>query len=508
MQHTLFYTLLVLICFSPKIANTQNFDINWSDTQKSLPSSLAFDIIGLSDDTYYTLIYGQKNFHLQANKYNHDLLWQQKFPRKKNSIKLLGIKHLALSSGDYFVFKEYNRKTKQWQYNFTSTDKPEFQERQPLANINIGRNPDPSVKLGKDIRYYKDKDIYPISKDHNIFALMNHIPYRKKQNEDRLNIHVFDSEMQLLWQIEKSFPFSNQRLSVVSTLINQQGQVWVLTKLIPKKSPKKRPANYPYILYKFTQNGVEEYDINLKGDYKTYDAKLLEQNTNNEHIIVTGLYVNTDDRYRLDGVFFNTIDRTTGKQQSTTQAFEPAVVDQLIDNNKDQKSSRSLSQRFTLQNTFSFDNGNFGFITEEYYYHRKTYYHHQGGTSSHYTNYYSNNFLINIFTPEGDVKMTPILKKFSSKIYPRTSPALAQQNDRIFVFYNTISQEKFIRFNTSTDMAIIDDTGNLVEQKKLFTKSNIDFTFYPHTLKQKDLKICLLKTGGYRYQVGIMDLRY
>lgn len=325
---------------------------------------------------------------------------------------------------------------------------------------------------------------YGLSKDSSKILMFGLSPYSKKGNE-KYYMAVYDQDMKKQWQNTVELPYLDKYISILGTLITNEGKVGVIIKHYDQevtsesiKGDGSRMPSYKtkLLLYEGNNQKPAEFLLNT-GDKFIHTLQLSHDKDNN--LVLFGLYKNKYNGY-ISGYLLANIN-TSSKEVSIKKmdAFPTELVELIkIDRQgSDKEKDPGLGNAFRLVSVIDRDDASKDYLLEyssEVFHPGTSYY--NGKTWVNTPPYWEYNY--------GDV-IDLSIKKNGSTVICRIPKMQTSRNvrmysnfkampykDKLLLFYNDDKDnvdrdlakrpDDIVKFNKGVlAMAVIDSKGNL-----------------------------------------------
>ncbi|MGB1042069.1 MAG: hypothetical protein ACPGU6_01630 [Tenacibaculum sp.] len=267
---------------------------------------------------------------------------------------------------EYFTNKK-EKKIEAFLYT-SSKDKLSFSKKK-IFEVDNDRYPSffesvfSASKIDKD---FQGNMSFSESGKYNVF----NIDSSDKKNEHH-SIKVFDENFDKLWEKEFELPYTDKRFKLQDVKVSDEGDVFVLGKVHPKKKKKKKKGgNYHYELFKITKTSVSSTKISVEDHFvATLELGFTPENK----ISCIGFYSNKNEN-RFKGVCSFII--TPENIAIENSVFSPFTEQFLTD--KYGKSKDKELRNITFKNV-SYPNDGGMIITAEEFFITSTYVYTQYG---------------------------------------------------------------------------------------------------------------------------------
>ncbi|OSY87125.1 hypothetical protein WH52_12720 [Tenacibaculum holothuriorum] len=300
-----------------------------------------------------------------------------------------------------------------------------------------------------------------------------------KKNEKH-TILVFDKEFNKLWEKDFQLPYEDRKFQLQDVIVSNEGEVFVLGKVIIKKKKKKKGGKYNYELFKLTKDKVMSSKISVE---EHFVATLELDFDTKGNVSLIGFYSNKND-FQFKGVCSFLIN--SENLEKTNTYFSP-FTEQFITDKYGKKKDKELSN-VTFKNV-SYDNdGNMIITAEEFFITTNYVYTQYGGYTT--TSYNFDDIMVLKLNKEGKLIWARNINKAQTSGYfsdPLMSFGTAQYNNHEYLILNAHKnmgelsggrikfRESFLwkatKRNTNLYMVKIDDDGDFIYKTILHNKN-------------------------------------
>lgn len=441
----------------------QNATMKWGP-ESELPDT-EHGLVGKTKDAFYTLQTERKVLMLSKYRtsdmskvFSKPLKWSE-IERKGADDKVDFWTMVQLKAGFILLL--------------TDEDKKNDKEIVYGQSIDFDGNPKgPLLELAsrKKVRRSKDGSFgHEISDDSSKLMITEYPIYEKYENEE-YKFKIFDANLKITNNFAATFPFKNKDFSLKDYDITNEGIVFMLARIdVPAKEKKKDEESYYYQMVSINANKngeVKQFDINLDRKY-IVEARLFLDKKNN--IKCVGVYAEMKDNGKpkdgINGTFYLTIDKTTGKTTSaSTKDFSATLIEELS-GKKRAKKDKGIESSYDIIKVLDKEDGGTIVIMEDQYVEAVTHCStsSNGATSCRTVYYYHNEELLIInINPAGKIENYITIPK-----YQVTANDLGVFNS---VYATRYKGKTYLLFNDNKL-----NTGNKFE--KSFSKTSKDGIF-------------------------------
>ncbi len=154
------------------------------------------------------------------------------------------------------------------------------------------------------------------SRDSSHLVLVYVVPNKRKENK-KLGIHLFNQDMEELWNKVYEFPYQNKLLDLISYRVDGNGDLYVLGKRFHDKRRESvsGEVNYDHLLFGLGSDGVlNSFQIASQGKF----LKDMQIDISPGGDIVSAGFYSTRDSYRIRGAYYMRIDNVTREVVSSS----------------------------------------------------------------------------------------------------------------------------------------------------------------------------------------------
>lgn len=356
-----------------------------------------------------------------------------------------------------------------------------------------------------------------LSRDSSFVAFTNIISTGDKRNrEESFNISVFDADLKILWKRIQKLPYPDKDLSITQTIISNDGTVYVLGRLYDKEKKKQSKGlpSYDFKIFQITETGLNEFDLRIGESIAPTDVRLYFPSESTSELLVSGFYTDDQRRSGLQGVFFANGTKENGIEHIEIHDFDAEFLEGLISDRAIEK-DKGLESNYDFGSLLYFGDGSLGFIAENRYVTVHTTY--TNGRPSTYYVYHSEDLVLVRFSTEGELLgLQKVPKNYQTRRgWAMVSYSLALHNDKVYLMFNdlkTRSERKEIKTKkggTYTDLAVINEKGELEYHETLFNNKEIDLIYIPtmSAFVAGKLLIGAIEPMFPDYKMGIIELK-
>ncbi len=512
-------TLFILFC---KTTSAQsNVKVEFSEQYEEPKGSVVFDVVGYDDGGFVFGRYNRKgltHINISLEKYSKSLkfLTIRDYESELNGLDVDYSSPFYFQDQLYLIGTTYDKKTKKRNLYYNEVDKSTMSLKNKEVLIqSIQENDNGSLALAN----------YAFSRDQKVLAFYNlpgylkktavlagfSIPLSKSSTETKGSVAVYGGDMEKMWDLNFTFPYSEKLYSVKDATIGNNGDFYILGKLFEEKGKSKTAGapNYQYVINAFSGKGTnkKEYKISLDKYYIT-DCSFTISNDNK--IICAGFY--SEKGYgNIMGSFYLSIDPETEK--ILTKGVSPFDVEFLKLFMSDSRAEKGKElPNFDLDQIVIREDGGAVLIGEEYYVTVSTTTSSNGSTTTRTTYHYNDIIVINI-NPDNSVEWaTKIPKRQAGSSGFYLSYAAHIKDDKIYLIFNDneknldeIKPDKIYPYDGKDSYATlvtINENGTW-KKSALFSNKETGVILRPIVSEQiNDDELIMYAEKGRKYVIG------
>ena len=292
-----------------------------------------------------------------------------------------------------------------------------------------------------------------ISRDRSKVAIYYNIPNEKEEQES-FGFHVFDENMDLLWEKEVELPYNAEKFDKRGLRVDDDGNVYLLGRLYEEtaKERKKEAPNYTYELIYYTNKGQssDTYTFELSDDEK-FITDLQFEITKEKDIICAGFYSENLTKKgiprgtSIKGSFFLKVDGDT--KAIISQSDAEFGID-FITQNLSEKAEKKVKKKekagktvelyeYDLDDIILRDDGGAVLVGEQFFIQHLTVSDGRGGFRTKTIYNYNDIIVINI-NPDGKIEWQTKVGKRQRSSFGSSycSYALAVVQDKLYFVFN------------------------------------------------------------------------
>lgn len=447
-KSVIFTAALLLSSVAFAQTKSEKVDISWGAEQKASKKISLEDLVGYDESGFYAL----------KSKKGH-LFFLEHYNEEMNLVKSV---ELNLENGkDENTFEFIVQWNDQLLLFSSLLDKKSKKNNLYVQTINKeSLMPNHDLRMVSQIDYEgrskrsSGSFSYSFSEDRSKFLLYYALPYKKNETE-RYGFHVFDKNMDLVWEKQVDLPFEEGLFGIEEYAINDKGEVYLLGVAFKDKRISKRRGepNYSYQILSYSDNGntFKSFPVELSGHFLT-DMQI---SINQENDIICAGFYSSEGTYSIKGSFFLRIDGESKKiEQSSFKEFELDFLTQNLNDRQVRRVKRKKEKgkdlelyEYDLNQLVMRDDGGAVLIGEQYYVSKTISTDANGNTTTTYHYHYNDIIAVNI-SPEGEIEWaTKIPKKqVTSDDYGfYSSYVLAVVNDKLYFVFNDNGKNLFYK---------------------------------------------------------------
>jgi hypothetical protein len=511
---TIFLLLCVAIC--PMIITAQDYNIDWGEIYPHKESSKT---ISFSDEHYYVLNKKKKQYEIVQFDYDHNLISTKQLDFKYIDVHQHYWEIVDLKSGRFQILADEDKKNDKVRVLCTSikSDGQFDSKMKTLASFDFELK---TMVAGED-GLNRDKIGVSVSKDSTKVAITSvkfYRDYGKGKGNEIYSIAVFDENMELLWEKDVEFPFADKKIDIQQFEVNNDGEVFLLTKTKQKQPNPDKNINYKFSIYKISPNSdFIELVINPK---RVIPLETSFQIIDNQEIIVFGFYTREEKSYRFkpDGLFSYSFSSKGERLFQNTSDFKNDYYAKL--NGEDGLAGENSLRYFNPkidEILYNREKGNYLLIAESRYLANIDNYQ-VIGIKEDDIYFYTNQIIVLLISDNGAIKWaTPIIKDFGRKknSINFTSYVVTFKNGNLYFIFNdekTVKEQKSYdkkrkSMPVITEIVKIDGDGEIKFRDVLFLPNERLRAFNSKYSKNiEDGKILICNAKYYKYKYGVLTL--
>lgn len=293
---------------------------------------------------------------------------------------------------------------------------------------------------------YADKDhepnstIWKMSEDTTKMLFAAVADHDDDNVKTKVSLAVFNSRLGNIWSKSYTLPYSQERLTIRSWTVTNDGQVYMLGKVYDdnnnqeskKKNGKRKPA-YKMIIFRFdaAEEKPKEQALGLQDRFVTDVTFKLAPNND---LYCAGFYSN-DRKGVVQGVFFTRLNGKTGAADVATRREFSGLEIAGFDTEKDKSGDEGLDSNFDFNELVLRDDGGIIVTAEQQYVTSSSY---MSGIQMNTTTYYNNNeIFVTSIAPDGAIewiRMIPKKQTFANTNYFNGYMLMVSGNNLYFLY--------------------------------------------------------------------------
>jgi hypothetical protein len=414
-----------------------------------------------------------------------NVVFSKEYTSDRKGISSLGMRYF---NGQFvWLFSEANKKEDYIRYSILPVDMNGKQGKaQDIAKFKYESRDDiPSIKWSnsKDSSSLLFQAISDDDKDDEKFSVF---------------MSVMNKDLSVNWSRKMSLPYTEEQVSVVTTLLKNNGSVFILAKIYEgnkakeskKNSKKKSVAAYDMVLFECSKDSEKPREFRLQlGDSFIRGAALATDEQDN--LKCAGFYSNTKNG-SLQGVFYLNIAADGSITATSKKEFTVSDLKKFGEKNtdKDKTGEEGLENSFKFSEFLVRKDGSAVVVAEENYMTVTTTYNGRTYTTTYY--YYSKDIIVFTIDTKGEIERVSAIPKNQMGVntdYFISYVSLIHGNDIVF-FYNEdednmgkpVNNPKPKRVNNFKEciavMTTLGPDGKLT-RKQLFEAKDLESLFVP-----------------------------
>ncbi|MEM6346457.1 MAG: hypothetical protein AAF927_21385 [Bacteroidota bacterium] len=489
------------------------YSVDWGPEYKKTKGVFStLKLIEMDDEYYYLLFDNRKGTSIGKFNHQHKLIATKKAPFNYSYYNSNLNKIIHTKNGTFGYLSSV--KNKQWELYVSRFDQGNFKKLRLIHSHPYRRELTVDWGWISTEGTADNANELVISRDSNLVAFTNIIATGdRRYREESFDVAVFDADFKLLWKRIQKLPYQDKDLEITQTVVSNEGTIYVLGKLRDRKKNSKGLPSYDFKIFQITETDVNEFDLRIGETIAPTNVRLYFPSESSSEILISGFYTDDQRRSGLQGVFFARGTKKEGIEHIEIHKFETAFLEGLI-SDKELKKDKGLESNYDFSSLLYFKDGSLGFIAENRYVTQYTSY--QNGQSRTRYIYSSEDLIIVRFSKEGELfSLQKVPKRFStSGGWDMISYSLALYNDKVYLIFNdhkSYSERKELSTKTGsiyTDLAVIDENGQLEYHENLFNDKDIELYYIPtiSAFKNGKLLIGAMKSLTLDYRMGIVNL--
>ena len=301
--------------------NQRKTQLDWGQQLKEPNKTFLSEIITSNETGIYALrerttaqgFDGPSNIYLEhytpQMKLRKSVKLEMKYKKKR-----VEFESIIPFGGKLYLFTSFNNEAKKTNYLFAQ--EVNYRRLTPSRKlIKVAENP----TKNKAREGYFD---FSISKDSSKLLIYNQNPEQKKTQET-FSLYVYDQEMNNMWEKEITLPYPAKNVSVERFEIDNDGNVYILNKVLTDDSrkAKRKASNYRHTILAYSATGEKfvEYPLELKD---LFISELTFKIANDGHLVCAGIYSLSGNSGARGTYFFRLNPTTKEVYANNTKEFE------------------------------------------------------------------------------------------------------------------------------------------------------------------------------------------
>ncbi|MFT6166367.1 MAG: hypothetical protein ACJASF_001053 [Vicingaceae bacterium] len=434
-------TLFLILVEAKAQIITTKVTLTWGDEQTTSRRTVFDNIIGSDDEGTYIIKRTWKGkAPLIIEKYGNDMSLKKSVPLALGEKQEKRIYQYATQiDGELILFSTVlDNKSKVNLLYAQNINKATLSPSSKLTKIG-------AIEFDGKSKRNSGSFTYTISNDEKRILIYYTLPYEKDENE-QFSYHIFDKDLNLLWEKNVTLPYENDLFTVVDYDIQENGDLYLLSKIFQEKAKERRKGkpNYHYQIIAYTNKGQskKEYPIILEGKFLT-DMKIA---INQEGDIICGGFYSENGTMSINGSYFLKIDEST--KSIVSKSFKEFGIDFITQNMTDKNKKKTQKREdkgkdvelyeYDLDDIVLKDDGGAILVGEQYYVRVVTTTDTQGNVRTTY-HYYYNDIIVISIDANGQIEWTEKIAKRQHTINDGgffSSYALAIVEDKMNFIFN------------------------------------------------------------------------
>jgi hypothetical protein len=519
MKKSPYLYLLILFVALSKLSLAQQ-KVTWGPVyQKEGTQFAELNFVGADEKFYYLIMRPKKSNKLLQFDFNHNLVKSSELPFEYGGENLPLSEIIHTKMGAFALFAKYEKKDNYFSLHTSEFNQGVFQPLKLAVKTSFATN----FKYMYFGNHYLPYDLYDqdvtegfvLSPDSNYVACLQTLN-KDFSKADKINIHIFDAKMKLVYQKTYDFKYKDKKLDIQDFVVNNKGEVYLSAAIEITESQKSSYyPDYAFKLFKFTKENMEEYDLSLGGNNLLSSSTILIDN-NDKSIKIGGFY---KDKTKLsggdNGVVFGTFDLETSKFSFKTFPFTNGFLSGLLNEKKIEKGGGLKD--FYIKDFITFNDGSYAFISEQMKISINSNVSTSTASSQYKYRFNTHEIVVSIFSKNGElIKNVKLNKDFETYNLLNSSYSLGQYNDKLYLIFNDNKTKEEMNGDKGnkgyiaalkgesiyTDIAIINSKGVLEYRGLLFSGKDITGYFNNGLTRTIGDKILINTTILTKYQYG------
>lgn len=422
-------TALLLLCASTFRA--QDIDVKWSEDRTSSKIT-ASELIGRDGTGFY--IYRQKNpddDFLQLNHYQYNDYQRTSsidIPLPTVGKKPTQLEKIFWLNDHFLLFTSYFDKDNDQNRAFATLLNKNGETIKSMFEVDRIEN----VTSKKNTGHFA----FQLSPDSNFVMAFHNTPFRAEENAN-FSVKLYDSGLNHLWQKKFKMPYSDEDFEVVTALVDNNENIYMVCKLYGQgfMRASEMNANKKYTLFHYNHLGrkLTEYEINVDNKW-IHSARF--QMLNDSTLLAGGFYSGTG-KGNIAGSFYVRFNMRSGKL--VDHGFENLPRSTVIDITYNDDLLFGGLASFELRKMLPRQDGSMVLVAEKSY-----------TTTSSYFDPYTGQRLVNYYYHDDDlllVSMSSNGKMEWTTVIPKNQTNSNGEGNYSSIAVNMFRDEVYIVFN-------------------------------------------------------------
>lgn len=502
----IFVLLLVLMPFT--LLKAQVSEIGWGEfIEVPLKNKAGLIFMGANETHYWLRLDVRKlskifTYDIQTGKLVKEeeldiSFWDDKYSN-------LGI--VSISSKRYLMYEEYNGKKSTRTLWARPFENGKLNEAIKIHTYDYKRKKDFSSQ-----QWYTNEDYngYLVSEDRTKLLLISSASSKEEGKPEEFMIAVFDSDFNKIWEKKQTFELKDNKFKLRKVRFSNAGKIYFLADIEKNrneiKSERKAKKFFSYkktVLFELSENDIHSKEVLLEENMLPSKITISFLNEDVNKLVLTG-YFSLVDEDGNQGTFCMFYEDGLKNEIVKYHTFSDEWI-RLYQDSDDLDKKNGISSNFGIQTFFQFDNGDFGFVSEE---------RNSIPPLTKYSNIQTVNgeyVVVAIFKINGElVRHTKIQKNyiFGSGALVH-SLSFIHENKLMLIHNEKLSKEDKQKLNlkgknTSINLCAIDDSGMLLYEKELFRFDGTKIRFSKYFFNKQDDRILIgVKKSFRKFKIG------
>lgn len=360
--------------------------------------------------------------------------------------------------------------------------------------------------------------------------LVNATPPYDKKSTERTTMHMFSSDLQLLWSQEFKLPYTDEEFKMESWRVDDDGAVVLLGVKYASKQERRElkranQATYEYHLLVYDGASAQPSDNLISVPDKFLQDMTISMGATGD-ILCGGLYGNKGS-FSVRGAYYLRLDRNSKQVvHASYKEFSDDFITSYMEEKAAAKAKKKADKKgeelelpeFQLNDIILRDDGGAVLLAEQYIVREVTTTYTSNGqtyttTSTHY--YYNDLLVINI-DPSGDIQWAIKIPKRQHSVNDQgrfSGVAVNVKHDKIYFVFNDTGENLFLKPGdkvkqfalTGKDALVVlatVDANGTVSREALFSPDRRDVILRPKDcveLEDESMFIYANRKKDYRY---------